>query len=117
MLRLITEFITYAMAGYGIFCLITYTLNHVRGKTVSNGDMRQVLLVRNVEGTVEGVIRGIQMEIALGGTVPDSELMVVDMGSSDGTMEILKRLKTEYAFMEAMEYDDRDKVFEAFWEK
>lgn len=116
MLKIIFEFLTYILAAYGAYCLLIYLVNRSRGGARVSGKVKLALLVRDAEDSMEGVIRKIGLDSAVNGTVPCQGIAVVDMGSSDRTLEVLKRLKNEYAFLEVLEYGDRHKIFESFSE-
>ena len=63
-----------------------------------------VLCVENQEECIESVVRSIawQMTIQNSNAQYINELIVVDLGSSDKTLDILKLLAIEYSFVSVM---------------
>lgn len=115
MLKLLFEFCTYTLAGYGAFCLLVSFLKHIQYKTSLKGHkISLVLLVKNAEEIIEGIVRSIFIEGIIGRLIPAENFFVIDMGSSDKTGEILCRLEKEYAAMEVVDEDGKDKIFQPF---
>ena len=66
-----------------------------------------VITVKDRESDVERIIRAAawrQLRLGRGGVVP--EIYAVDLGSCDGTYEILERLACEYNFLRALRKDE-----------
>ena len=70
------------------------------GTGKKNDDMYVVLTVKNQQDAVEGMIRSIvwqNLHSKNGGSVP--QIVVVDLGSEDETLNILKRIANDYKFV------------------
>lgn len=70
-----------------------------------------VIKVKNRASDIEGIIRGLvwrSLKESFGGYIPD--IIVVDMGSEDETMEIVRRLSKEYVFLIPMTLDEYDEI-------
>ena len=70
-------------------------------KLEKNNNYTILTLVHNEAGVIEGVVAEIYEKII--SRLPKSELLVVEDGSSDGTKEILTRLRNELGFTLLME--------------
>lgn len=115
MLKLFFEFCTYALAAYGALCLFISFFKCLKFRT-SKKDCKigMVLLVKNAEKVIEGIVRCIFIENIIGGLIPAERFLVMDMGSSDKTADILKRLEKEYRVMEFVDDEGKDKIFNLF---
>ena len=72
-----------------------------------------VITVKDRENDVEGIIRSLawkQLNLASCGTIP--ELYAVDLGSCDGTYEILERLALEYDFLRVLHKNEYVEAFD-----
>jgi len=70
-------------------------------------DIVLVIKVLNSEKTLEATVRMIiwkALSQSRGGFTP--KILIVDMGSSDTTAEIAKRLSLDYSFINFMTYDE-----------
>lgn len=65
-----------------------------------------VIAFRNNEDSAEGILRALVWENLLSGVQSGSEIIAVDMGSSDTTFYILKKLSHEYDSVYAMTFDE-----------
>ncbi len=81
---------------------------------VKNEDVYIIITVKNQQDTIEGIIRSIVWKSLNskrgGGIVPN--ILVVDMGSTDETPEILERLCVEYDFIEVTDNVEYTKILE-----
>jgi len=108
-------FIVYVLAIYGLLSLAVsiFSLIPARVKN-SNGKIKIVLMVKDSEEVIEGVVRNIFAGNTVKEFSTDGKLTVVDFGSKDGTVEILNRLKDSYVHMEVLNNDEKEKVFTSF---
>ncbi len=97
-------------ALYGILELI---LNIIRRKPCANtkkviSQPYAVLNIKNQEDCVESIVRSVawQMTAQEGCAHYINELIIIDLGSSDQTPDILKLLSHEYDFIRVMNKDE-----------
>jgi hypothetical protein len=115
MLEQIFRFLYHVLAIYGLFCLIVGAFGYIYKKVNIKGcKIQMVLLVKDAERCIEGIIRNIFMGDFLRKLVLDGRLTVIDLGSEDKTRDILYRLKDEYMCMEIVEEDEKGKVLDGF---
>ena len=82
-------------------------------KIKRNDDVYIIITVKNQQETIEGIIRSVvwkSLNNSNGGIVPN--ILVVDMGSTDETLNILKRLNIEYNFIEVTDSKNYAKMLE-----
>lgn len=79
-------------------------------------DIKLVLLVKNQECLVEYLVRGYFSTGFMGEVICDNDIVVLDMGSTDSTLMILKKLKSIYRNVTIMTLDERESVFAPFKE-
>ena len=108
-------FIVYVLAIYGLLSLAVsiFSLIPARVKN-SNGKIKIVLMVKDSEEVIEGVVRNVFASDAVREFSTDGKLTVVDLGSRDGTIDILNRLKESYVGMEVLDNNDKERVFTTF---
>ena len=106
-------------ALYGILELV---LNIIHYKTNIKNNKKvisqpyAVLCVENQEDCIESIVRSIawQMTIQNGNAHYINELIVVDLGSNDRTLDILKLLAIEYSFVSIMDKNEYISLISAF---
>ncbi len=94
-------------ALYGILELILNIIHYNPNIKDNKNILSQpyaILCVENQEDCIESIVRSIawQMTIQNGSAHYINELIVVDLGSSDKTLDILKLLAIEYNFVSVM---------------
>lgn len=116
MLKHILDFITCLLAVYGALSIILDFLcaRGVRNLRAGNHEIRLVLLVKNAEEVIEGVVRSILYGGFLRRTTSDGKLTVVDMGSTDKTADILRRLENEYGCIDAIGEEEKEGIYSGF---
>lgn len=110
------KFVVCVLAVYGLLSLAAsiFSLFPVRIKN-NRGKIKVVLAVKDSEEVIEGVIRNIILTMdTLREFSADGKITVVDVGSRDGTLEILNKLKDTYECIEVLNYDEKEKVFSSF---
>lgn len=70
-----------------------------------------VLVVKDQEDAVEGIVRTIMEREGLTRIIPGGRLKVVDLGSRDQTVDILERLKDEYEIIDIVGENEKEKIF------
>lgn len=79
----------------GIIRIIEEIIKHI---CYNADDYVIVIQVKNQQDRIEGIVRSVVWkELKCGGKVP--EILIVDMGSSDDTLQILEKLNDEYDFI------------------
>ncbi len=114
MLDIIIGFFTYLFAVYGIISFIAGIADLIYCKKVKRKNIKLVLIVKNQEDTIEGVVRSLYINDYPGRIMSDRGLTVIDMGSQDSTSEVLDRLKREYGSLEVYSQNQKSCVFENF---
>ena len=126
MFEQLLEAFFYIMSIYGIMSLISYLMRKLWFKMFDlpqEGGIRTVLVVKDQEETIEGIIKSYYISRALEnkkngqsscyqGKNHDEGIIVVDMGSTDKTLDILQRLQSMYGSLEVLSVEEKDKVFE-----
>jgi|LSQX01.3.fsa_nt_gb hypothetical protein len=104
--------------------LVVYTIIHIiinmyksarilLKRSNKNEGVYIVITVKDQEETIEGRIRSIVwkgLNNPYCGVTPN--VLVVDMGSTDDTLEILNRLRNEYDFMKVTNKEEYAKILE-----
>lgn len=117
MLAQIFRLIMYILALYGFISIIaTIVRRFYRNINLGNSNMRMALIVKNQGEIIEGVVRSIFSGGMLESIIHRDNFYIVDMGSTDKTVEILQRLKNTYHNMEILSEKDKDKIFDDFSE-
>ncbi|HOV25197.1 MAG TPA: hypothetical protein PK566_02385 [Pseudobacteroides sp.] len=112
MFDLIPEILLYLFAFYGIVSLIASITESInRGKKFKNPGVKQVILLKDQQDTAEGIIKAMLSEKVSKAIVSDGKLYIVDMGSHDETLHILKRLKRKYENIEIFNVDEKEQIF------
>jgi len=115
MLNNIFEGLIYIFAVYGAVTIIFNFINFViRYRSVENKGVKLVLIVKNQEKTIEGIIRNIYSKDTTGRMMCSERVTVLDMNSADQTLEILKKLEQDYEHLDVLTENERDKIFEGF---
>jgi len=108
-------FIVCVLAVYGLLSLAVSIFSLIPAKVKNgNGKIKVVLFVKDSEEIIEGIIRNVFTGNTVREFSTDGKLTVVDLGSKDGTLDILNRLKDIYIHMEVLDNDEKDKVFSDF---
>lgn len=103
------------VAIFGAITLGTATAGLLRRKPARGSpNVKLLLMVKDGEDIVEGVVRSTFMGDYLKKMRVDEKLVVLDMGSQDNTRNILYRLKEEYASLEVLENGEKEKIFTYF---
>jgi hypothetical protein len=107
--------IIYIFALYGVLSIVSITVKRFcYNIKLKSSDTRIVLLVKNKEDVIEGIIKSIFKGEVLKNLIWDNSIYVVDMGSKDATVNILKKLKKIYTGLETLEIKDRENIFHDF---
>ena len=85
---------------YGLVRFIGELVEELFRQKSKSTDYMVVIKVKNSENTIEGTVRTLVwkfLNISSGGYIPD--ILIVDMGSSDNTLDIVKKLCDDYSFI------------------
>lgn len=105
----------YALAAIGAVALIMNIINSIcRRFNPENTGIQMVLLVKNQQETIEGVIRNLMTCEISKKLMSSNKVTVLDMGSTDETLEILKRLYDDSQYFELLDNSQKDEVFHCF---
>jgi hypothetical protein len=114
MFKFSIEIITYLLAIYGFIYLTISVVNSIRQRLCSESSrVKMVLMIKNQERNIEGIIRNIYTGDILRKVMSSEKLYILDMGSDDNTVKILRKLKENYGFFEMLDENEKDKVFTA----
>lgn len=115
MLKVIIDIFLYILALYGAIALIMGVFNSLKTEAYrKNGQTRLVLMVKNQEETIEGSVRSLLSEDILYKTISTGKLIILDMGSSDKTLEILEKLKNDFEQLDVIKETEKEKIFTYF---
>lgn len=112
MLEVFLYIFIFLLASYGAVSLTFCIMNSIRGRfTESKPRVKFVLLVKNNEEIIEGIVRSFFTEGIQEKLMANGSLTVVDMDSQDQTPELLERLKKDYECLMVYRKDEKDRVF------
>lgn len=104
MLRIIFESFIYVMALYGFFTAVGNLIDSLSKRVrIDKASYKLVISVKNQEQTIEGIIRGIFEDELFRDKDSNSKVVVIDKGSTDETIKILKKLQQDYENLEVVE--------------
>jgi hypothetical protein len=115
MLNISLYFIVCILALYGLISLILSVVNTICDRAgIKNERIKLVLIVKNQQDTIEGVIRNILAGNLLRRIMSGRKLTIIDIKSTDETLKILQVLKDDYEWLEILCEDEKEKIFEEF---
>ena len=115
MLTITFDVLICLLAAYGALSLAISIFNTACQRFISeNTSMKIILMVKNQAETIEGVVRDIFTGDFSRKVMSGNKLTVVDMGSMDETVEILRKLKDDYEYLEVVTSEEKDKIFTYF---
>ncbi|AEV66884.1 hypothetical protein [Acetivibrio clariflavus] len=118
MLKTMFDIVVYMFATYGFIVFLHELLVSIKhSRRYKNSMIRLVLMVKNQGEVIEGVLRNALQRDFIRKLMPDGRLTVLDMGSSDDTVDILKKLEKDYEYIEVLKKCEMESVFESFDDK
>jgi uncharacterized membrane protein len=118
MTNFLFETFVYILALLGAVYLVLGLTYSIRRRIKSqNIGVEFILLVKNQEEYIEGIIRGIFVEEFLRDVITEDNFTVIDMGSNDDTLKILEKLKKDYQYINVVTFEEKDEIFKNFEEK
>jgi hypothetical protein len=113
MLEAIITFITCLLAAYGAYNLAVMIAGCTSSaKGSRKAGVKLVLLVKNQEGSVEGIIRTVFSGEFLRRIMSGHGLTVLDMGSKDKTLLILEKLQKDFDSLEVLKEEEKGRIFQ-----
>ena len=98
------ENILWTLAFIGLFSLLTWSLKLIRRKERVKPNTSLVLQVHNWENNVERLVRFIASSCYFNNSLfCPVDVVFVDMGSTDHTLNIIRRLARQYAFIKVID--------------
>jgi len=113
MLEALITFITCLLAAYGAYSLIVTVADYKSSvKQIRKAGIKLVILVKNQEDCIEGIIRTIFSGEFLRRIRSGHGLTVIDLGSKDKTALILEKLQKDFDMLEVLKENEKDRIFE-----
>ena len=107
MLEIVFDAFVYVLALYGLITLIKGLLWKNEGKVKSvRTSYKLILTVKNQEDSIEGIIRSIFRDEMFRAKDTNASVVVIDKGSTDETVKILKKLQDIYENLEVIQDQD-----------
>lgn len=104
---MILQVIVWILAIYGFIEIVISVVNSIIFVKNNIKDAYILIIVKNQEDTIEGIIRSIIFKnIYNKNENVFDNIIVADMGSTDNTLNILKRLSEEYSFLKVISCDN-----------
>ena len=117
MLRIVFEIILCIFATYGFISLTHELVPSIRQKShYKNSMVKLVLVVKNQGEVIEGVLRNLVSRDFIRKLMPGGRLIILDMGSKDDTLDILRKLEKDYECLEVLKRSEKDNIFTHFEE-
>lgn len=105
----------FLLAAYGAAALFFAIIGAIRQRMADeNSNVSLVLLIKNKEDVIEGIVRNIFISDFPGKLLAGGKLTILDMGSTDGTRSILERLKREFDTIEILNEEEKSSIFLSF---
>lgn len=115
MLKTMFDIVVYMFATYGFIVFLHELLVSIKHSRQCRSSMTKlVLIVKNQGEVIEGVLRNALQRDFIRKLMPDGRLTVVDMGSTDDTVEILKKLEKDYECIEVLKKSEMESLFGYF---
>lgn len=115
MVKMIFEVVVCMLAAYGFMTLLhelMLTVKHNMGYKSSM--VKLVLIVKNQGEVIEGVLRNILPRDFVRKLMPGGRITVLDMGSNDDTMDILRKLEKDYECIQVLKKSEKETLFKFF---
>jgi hypothetical protein len=109
----VLKFILFLFAVYGLITLIFSLIEMIPARPAHKfGKYKLVLLTKNSQDNIEFAVSNILKNKLVGWLDLDKSLTVVDMGSTDETFEVLKRMERNSENLNVVEFKQREKIFD-----
>lgn len=115
MLKIVFEVIVCIFATYGfVIFLHELLLTYKQNMKYKSSMIRLVLIVKNQGEVIEGVLRNILHRDFVRKLMPAGRLTVLDMGSNDDTIDILRKLEEDYECIQVLKKSEKESLFKFF---
>jgi len=115
MLKTIFEILVYMFATYGFILFLHELLVNIKHNTqCKNSMMKLVLIVKNQGEVIEGVLKNALQRDFIRKLMPDGRLTILDMGSKDDTVDILRKLEKDYECVQVLKKSEMEIFFNSF---
>jgi hypothetical protein len=115
MLKVTLYIFIYSLAVYGVLSLAISVFDSIRQRIGNeNSRVRLILIIKNQENTIEGIIRNIFRGDFLRRVMSGGKLIVLDMDSTDKTFDILIKLKDDYGCFHVLKGNEKENIFTNF---
>ena len=115
MLKTIFEIIVYIFATYGLITFLHELLVNIKyNNQYRNSMIRLILIVKNQGEVIEGVLRNALQRDFIRKLMPHGRLTVLDMGSQDDTIDILRKLEKDYECIQLLKRSEMESILNSF---
>lgn len=112
MIESLIECILWILAIYGVIDIIKDFFYIFSSSKIYNKNTFIIVAVKNQENNIEGFIRNIMFKLFYAKKVPDTKVIVTDLGSSDETKKILEKLNNDYECLDIIEWEECKKILD-----
>ena len=104
-------------ALYGIFEFIRSIIKIVKFPNLSSANVNLVITVKDQENTIEALLNYIMYNFLYNDFYSNfSKILIVDLGSSDNTLNIIRCYSKDYSFIKALSLEEyKDSIQENSW--
>ncbi len=114
MINVIFLVVTYMLALYGFFSIFYLILREFIKPKIEDEGIKLVIIEKNQESRIEGILDNVLTGDLVKRLISSGKITVLDMGSEDGTVEILRKLKEKYQSINLVHENERHVIFEDF---
>lgn len=104
MLDFVTNAIIWILALYGLIEIIKTIYYICTCTNIESNGMYFIIAVKNQEEKIEGCMRSILFRILYGKEDCIKNVIITDLGSTDKTREIAKKLEEDYKFIKILDW-------------
>lgn len=115
MMKTIFEIVVCMFATYGFITFLHELLLTIKHNMKYKTSMvKLVLIVKNQGEVIEGVLRNILQRDFIRKLMPGGRLIVLDMGSNDDTIDILRKLEKDFEYIQVLKKSEKESLFKFF---
>lgn len=104
--------ILWTLALYGAFEIIKSIINIYTYTNLKSDGIYVIVAVKNQENKIEGFLRNFLFRIIYGKEENINDIIIADLDSTDETVQILKRLSTEYEGLKVTNWRECKEIIE-----